>query len=63
MQGRKKEVSNQWMCCGGRGSAKGETQVSGVQFVSSYSRTLPNQGEGGPDPGYPAGNLTCLVLG
>ena len=43
--------------------AKGETQVSGVQFVSSYSRTLPNQGEGGPDPGYPAGNLTCLVLG
>ena len=46
-----------------RWCAKGETQVSGVQFVSSYSRTLPNQGEGGPDPGYPAGNLTCLVLG
>ena len=43
--------------------AKGETQVSGVQFVRSYSRAAPNQGEGGPDPGSPAGNLTCLVLG
>ena len=57
------EVNNQWMCCGGRRSAKGETQVSGVQFVRSYSRVAPNQGEGGPDPGPPAGNLTCLVLG
>ena len=30
------------------------------QFVQQGA---PNQGEGGPDPGYPAGNLTCLVLG
>ena len=43
--------------------AKGETQVSGVQSVRSWSRVAPNQGEVGPDTGRLAGNLTCLVLG
>ena len=54
--GDKGDVMKKMMC-------KGRDPSLWCQFVSSYSRTLPNQGEGGPDPGYPAGNLTCLVLG
>ena len=54
--GDKGDVMKKMMCKGRDPSL----WCSVRQFVQQGA---PNQGEGGPDPGYPAGNLTCLVLG